>query len=156
MEPSAAGCAEGPLGLTAEGATYSFALDHRPLLLRVRDGSAAIASNTGSVITLDTANDGAWSRTPEAGDVIILGGIRWYQYSPDIDFGDPRVFKRGGFFYVQARTTGQTHALEVPVRLDGSLTPARTAVVYLHAERLRVGYRPVGTSPPGATCRGGR
>jgi hypothetical protein len=81
-----------------------------------------IQSNTGSVITLDTTNDAAWTSLPQAGEQIIVGAIDWYWRAPVIDFGDPFTKKKGGFFEVQTRPGSSSLRLQLIGLMEGLRT----------------------------------
>jgi len=64
-----------------------------PVLVMDRDTGelihARVYSNTGTALTLDTV----LSRTPDAGDAYVVGGIPMSIESGDLTFGNPRVVK---------------------------------------------------------------
>jgi hypothetical protein len=81
-----------------------------------------IQSNTGSVITLDTTNDAAWSANPGAGDQIVVGGIEWFWRAPLITFDDPFRQKKGCYFAVQARPGSSSFRLRLAGLMEGLIT----------------------------------
>lgn len=85
-----------------------------------------IQSNTGSVLTLDTTNDAAWNNIPQAGDVIVVGGIDWYWRSAVVTFGDPFRKKKGWYFAVQARAGSSRFRLLMAGLMEGLNTQGFT------------------------------
>jgi hypothetical protein len=85
-----------------------------------------IASNTSTVITLDTTNDAPWDTVPAAGWRVVVGGIEYYWRTPVFDEGTPHLKKTGHFFYLQGKATSGEHRIEVHAAFnddDGSVTP---------------------------------
>ncbi|MCC6989954.1 MAG: hypothetical protein IT181_13195 [Acidobacteria bacterium] len=77
-----------------------------------------IASNTGTVITLDTVNGSPWSTNPAAGDTVIVGGIDWYQWTPWLDFSRPDAKKKLEYLYVGAQSPVSGVNLDVLFRFN--------------------------------------
>lgn len=84
-----------------------------------------IRSNTATIITLDTTNDGPWDQAFEAGWTIVVGGIDWYWRSGLATFGDPWRQKKGGFFELSARSGSAPFAITLL-----GLQDSGNAVVY--------------------------
>lgn len=84
-----------------------------------------IASNTANVLTLDTTNDHAWSTTPTSAYFVIVGGIRWYQTTPWLDFGVPESEKSLAHIFVQAKPSSSSHSMACHGRFnddEGTIT----------------------------------
>jgi hypothetical protein len=94
------------------------------LLVAVRSASSGtwqwrrIASNTATVLTLDTTNGGPWTTVPTAGDLVIVGGIEWYHWTPILDFSRPEMKKRLHYLFVGASSTTSAVELDVRMRLN--------------------------------------
>lgn len=80
-----------------------------------------IASNTGTVITLDTTNDSPFSPVPAAGWTYYIGGINWYWNTPPFDLGDPFTEKKFPEFLVNAMSSRPTDTLTVKLRVNGQV-----------------------------------
>lgn len=80
-----------------------------------------VQSNTGSQISLDTVNDSAWDTVPVAGYTCIVGGIDWYWTTGVIDYANPRLKKKGAYFYVEIRPSTTSFALTIKGRFNKSM-----------------------------------
>jgi hypothetical protein len=77
-----------------------------------------IASNTATVLTLDTTHGTIWSDTPAAGWDYLVGGIQWWQQSPWMDGGAPLERKRGHWLELQTKPTADNVPIAVVLRFD--------------------------------------
>jgi hypothetical protein len=83
-----------------------------------------IASNTATVLTLDTVNDTAWTTRPQGpsgstpGWTYIIGGIQWYQWTPWLDAGEPGRQKKAWLLEVQLKPASSQHVIEVRARFN--------------------------------------
>lgn len=80
-----------------------------------------IASNTATVLTLDTTNGPSLSPVPDPTSGtwrVIIGGIDWYWWTPRFTGGDPFTEKSRGWFYLQAGVTSADHELRVDLRFN--------------------------------------
>lgn len=86
-----------------------------------------IASNTATVLTLDTTNDAPWSPKPTAPTLgeedtttwrYIIGGIQWFAWGPWLDGGKSNRQKKAGFLFVQTKPASTSHAIEVRARFN--------------------------------------
>lgn len=77
-----------------------------------------IASNTADTITLDTTNDNTWTTTPDSTYTLIVGGIRWYHWTPWIDFGFSEIKKILQYLFIQGKATSTSHDVTINVRFD--------------------------------------
>jgi hypothetical protein len=110
-----------------------------PVAIQQADGSWVwhrIASNTATVLTLDTTYHPPLAATPAVGARIFVGGIDWYWWSPVLDGGAPGVRKRAGWFDLQWKPAGDetttilpSHTIQVVLRFDEGEGPitSRTA-----------------------------
>jgi hypothetical protein len=80
-----------------------------------------IASNTGTVLTLDTTHASGFSTPPSVGDTYVVGGIEWYWTTPFFHFGHPFRQKRLHWMFFDFKPTG-THSIDVRVRFDQAQT----------------------------------
>jgi hypothetical protein len=77
-----------------------------------------IASNTGTVLTLDTINGTAWADTPAATWHYVVGGIEWWQMTPWMDGGAPLVRKRAAWLELQTKPSRDDINVSVSIRFD--------------------------------------
>lgn len=77
-----------------------------------------IASNTGSVVTVDTINGTLLNPLPDSTWTLVIGGINGYWWTPPLDFDIPDMRKLARWFLVQARTAASTYSMNMIVRLD--------------------------------------
>jgi hypothetical protein len=85
-----------------------------------------IQANTAAILTLDTTNDAAWTNLPQAGDLIVVGGIEWFWRAPVITFDDPFRKKKGGFFAVRCRPGSSAFRLRLAGLMEGLITTGLT------------------------------
>lgn len=79
-----------------------------------------VASNTGTVVTIDTINDNPFSPAPAAGWTYEIGGIDWYWWTPVIDIDDSFIEKALQHLYVEAKATTSDTTLTVRMRKNQS------------------------------------
>jgi len=89
-----------------------------------------IASNTGTVLTLDTVNGAPFSPAPAAGWTYYVGGIEWYQWTPVLDVGDPFLEKLLHDLHIAALAPTSALALSVDVRVNGDLASVRPTLEF--------------------------
>jgi hypothetical protein len=82
-----------------------------------------IASNTATVLTLDTIDDAPFSPVPSVGDTYYVGGIEWYFWTAVQDDGDPFLEKRMYHLYVEALALDQDTVLTVQARYNSERVP---------------------------------
>lgn len=104
-----------------------------------------IASNTATVITLDTVNDSPWTTVPGAGWRVIVAGIEWYHWTPVDDQQVAHRQKKYQWLYLQGRTTSAEHKVEVYGRFNDDPTIAR---------EVQIGFAGVGAAIWGSSLFG--
>lgn len=77
-----------------------------------------IASNTSDTLTLDTTNDNPWTTTPTTAYFVVVGGIRWYHWTPWIDFGFADIKKILQYLFVQGKAATASEDMTVVLRFD--------------------------------------
>lgn len=77
-----------------------------------------VASNTGSVLTLDTTYGAPWTTVPSAGWRFIVGGIEWYHWTPWLDLGAVEYYKLLRHLFIEAKSAGSSHELTVTGRFN--------------------------------------
>ncbi|HYE85056.1 MAG TPA: hypothetical protein VEA16_01785, partial [Vicinamibacterales bacterium] len=78
-----------------------------------------IASNTGTVLTLDTSNGPSLTPVPTGGGwTVVVGGIEWFWSTPYLDPGSPIVAKKGHHVYAQASASAQDQTLYCRARFN--------------------------------------
>lgn len=77
-----------------------------------------IASNTGTVITLDTTNDNPWTNIPDASYLLIVAGIRWYWTTPWLDIDYPELEKSWAHFFLQGKSASSSYTTAVHGRYN--------------------------------------
>lgn len=82
-----------------------------------------IASNTGTVLTLDVTNGPALNPVPATDGTweVIVGGIEWYWDTPRLTGGKRSTAKRLWQIFLEGSATNSEHELEVKVRFNRSL-----------------------------------
>ena len=77
-----------------------------------------IASNTGTVLTLDTTNDNPWTTVPDSTYSLIVAGIRWYWTTPWLDFKRPEIQKDLWHFFLQGKAASSSYNTSVHGRYN--------------------------------------
>jgi len=110
--------------VTCAGATFytdGSGLVGLPVAVRSTSGQwqwRRIVSNTATEITLDTTHDNIWTTIPDASYTLIVGGIRWYRWTPWIDFGVADLIKALTYFFLQGKATSSSNDVEVVFRFN--------------------------------------
>jgi hypothetical protein len=118
--------------ITASGATFyttGGGLAGMPIAVKSPAGIwqwVRAASNTGTVITLDTTNGPELSPVPSGdGWEVIVGGIRWFWNTSFLDFKVPTHAKQSRFLFVAASSSADDQSLFARIRFnddDGHVT----------------------------------
>lgn len=69
-------------------------------------------------ITIDTTYNAPFSPVPAAGDLAIVAGIEWFQWTPWFDDGEPELQKDYHWLFLQGRATSVAHQVSVFVRFN--------------------------------------
>jgi hypothetical protein len=85
-----------------------------------------IASNTGTVLTLDVVNGPALGPVPVAGWTVIVGAIDWYHWTSWLTGGTTLIAKSAGWFYLRGGTNSAAHAIAIRLRINRQSTTLRT------------------------------
>ncbi len=85
-----------------------------------------LISNTGTALTVDTANESVLDPVPVSGDTVVVCGIGWFMRMAVWDFGRPELSQKVHLVHVQARAQGPTHVLETLLRVNDEDTIEQT------------------------------
>lgn len=81
-----------------------------------------IRSNTADTITLDTLHDQMFSTVPDSTWTLHLGAVQAYWTVPWVDHRRPELLKRGGFLFVEGRSSVAHDVVTVQLRVNQSLS----------------------------------
>lgn len=116
---------------TAAFATAGAGLAGLPVAVQSSAGTwtwRRIATNTATVLTLDTVTGSGYTSAPAVGSLYLVGGIEWYWTTPFLHFNAPFHQKRLQWLFVDFKPTGR-HSVDVRARFDRA-TAVKTSLSF--------------------------